>query len=220
MRSYITHNADHAFFKGSREGQVVVEFMTPQKLASRLVSHLPDATGDGAYVLEPSAGSGNIVRALIERYGVHRVKAVEQCPEMAAELERSLLPAAVITGDFCPARRSATRGAAVEVLKEWGRPTHVVMNPPFHEMGAANHIHAAASIMRAGGTLVSIVPAELRHSTDGHHKAAMLAFYRDFERVLFYDLPHDTFSIHGVKVPVSILVARWRTKESAWVYQP
>lgn len=155
-------------------------FPTPVALARQLVE-LAEVK-PGMTCLEPSAGTGRIVDALVEAGA--GVVAVERDDKMRKDLMvRSL--------DSFAARLEAGQGffsvAALErdfMLADLGTSEHptlpsvrfdrVVMNPPFIKCGEGDHIdhvrHAFA-MLKPGGILVSVLPAGVWFRQDKRHVA-------------------------------------------------
>ena len=120
-------------------------FPTPAAVAERMMDWAQLAPG--LLVLEPSAGTGNLVRAMLAR-GVHAedITAGEIAEDVAREFMRDFPDVPMLVGDFL----------------EWP-PTsggdgfdRVVMNPPFHRGEDARHIHHAAGMLKPGGMLVGL----------------------------------------------------------------
>jgi hypothetical protein len=108
-------------------------FPTPPDLAARMVRLA--GIGEGESVLEPSAGTGNIVQAIRARGGV--VTAVE------------------ISGRLAP-----ITGAINTDFLELNLPDEpfdaVIMNPPFKDGADIKHILHARTFLKPGGRLVAI----------------------------------------------------------------
>lgn len=115
-------------------------FPTPQSVVTRLLD-LADLA-PGMEVLEPSAGRGAIVSALVGRGSV--VDAVELDPDHARELKEVGEARTVTVADFLalPADPSFDR---------------VVMNPPFTRLADVTHVRHALGFLRPGGLLVSVM---------------------------------------------------------------
>jgi predicted RNA methylase len=130
---------------------------------------------EGDRVLEPSAGTGNILRAI--DVPAHIV---------AVEINRALadaLPAhlatEVIQGDFLQ--------VTAEQIAE--KADRVVMNPPFANGADIDHILHAFDFLRPGGRLVAIC-------ANGPRQAAQLRPLAES----WEELPADTFRDQGTNV--------------------
>jgi len=117
-------------------------FPTPPELAERLV----DAAGiqPGWRVLEPSAGSGNLVGAILGR-GAYCVA-----------IEVNVRLSAMIGARFCNGL-SCSLNCADFMTWDGGPFDAVVMNPPFERRQDEAHLRRAISMLRPGGRLACIV---------------------------------------------------------------
>ena len=107
-------------------------FPTPPELCARMVRLA--GVGEGDRVLEPSAGTGNIVQAIRARGG--QPWCIEIDPRLAARLPE------VVCIDFLEVVPSLVDA--------------VVMNPPFKDGTDIKHILHARSFLKPGGRLVAI----------------------------------------------------------------
>ena len=122
-------------------------YPTPESVA-RVAAELA-AIGDGDQVLEPSAGHGDLAAFL----PVDRTRCVE-----VSALRCSVLKARgfdTVQADFIEWASTTTE-----------RFDRVVMNPPYSEGRWRAHTEAAASLVRAGGRLVAVLPASARNNFD------------------------------------------------------
>lgn len=172
-------------------------FETPVPLADQLVA-MADVT-PGMLVLEPSAGRGRIVDALV-RAGAD-VVAVERDPARRG---------------FLATRRPQDR-ARVLVRSEddfMSMPAPpepfdaVVMNPPFVRSGAGDHIdhvRRAFAMLRPGGVLVSVLPGGVVFRQDRRHEL----FQREVAALPlpgeFTPLPERSFAESGTNVNTVVL---------------
>lgn len=145
----------------TREGYVP----TPPELAALVVrEHTDIAALDAPLVLEPSAGAGNLVTAVLAANPRASVIAVEPNADRAAPL-RSWPAVALVTCTF--EEYLATLSEPRDVVDA------VVMNPPFAVLGHPtiwiDHVHAAWDLVRPGGRLTAIVPAGYVFRTDRRH---------------------------------------------------
>lgn len=129
-------------------------FPTPPDLARKMVRWAGETAGKR--VLEPSAGSGNLIKA-IQGYATGadnvRVVAVEHAPTLAESLRetrRMTLYAndrnfEIHCKDF------------MECNGDLGQFGMVIMNPPFERGQDVDHIRHAYGYLKPGGVLVSVV---------------------------------------------------------------
>lgn len=153
-------------------------YPTPERLA-RIAVELAEI-GPGDTCLEPSAGIGGIADFL----PAERTRCVE-----ISDLHCKVLQAK----GYDVVRENFIDWAHIEWCKGT-RFDRVVMNPPFSENRAQDHLEAAASLVKAGGRLVAILPASMQGKAllPGWHHAWSETFSGEFA---------------GTGVSVSILTA-------------
>lgn len=130
-------------------------FPTPNNVAHDVVSMAK--LGPGMRVLEPSAGTGALLRALDERLsptfgGVHpTVHAIESNHELAGALQARFPWATVQCADFLSVRYDVDGiGGDYEPFDR------VLMNPPFERGADIKHVQHALRFLKPGGVLVGI----------------------------------------------------------------
>lgn len=167
-------------------------YETPPWLAKRMV-RLADIR-NGHRILEPSAGTGRLLAAVLERNLTHGViVAVERDAQLSKRLSREVTAAygggiAVLCDDFL-----AVRPTAHEPFDR------ILMNPPFRQGEDIKHILHALGFLAPGGRLVAVCangPRQekaLRHRTD-----------------TWEALPEDTFKEAGTSVRAALIVIRKR----------
>lgn len=127
---------------------------TPDDVARRMVEYL-GPTGD-YLTLEPSAGTGQLARALLASgHSRHELTLVERHVALAARLH-SIAP----TINRCFLEWSAEVRGKVEFPR-------IIMNPPFSDV--RKHVAAALSLLGRGGhdaapSLVALVPVTFEHA--------------------------------------------------------
>lgn len=163
-------------------------FPTPEALADELARAADIQPGDR--VLEPSAGDGALVKALFRAAPFARVTAVEID---GARAERIPVGCAVFVTDFL----------AFEYAYWFDR---VVMNPPWVKTSYLQHVLHAFSMLKSGGTLVSVLPAGVK---DRKGKA-FTAFWRALSGSHWHthDLPEGSFKSSGTNVNACVLVIK------------
>lgn len=120
-------------------------FPTPPDLAARMVDEAALQPGDR--VLEPSAGTGVIVRAIREATGGGAVRtAVEIDSRLCGLLRRADECVDIYQRDFLSMQPS-DMGPAFDA---------VIMNPPFKDAADVAHIRHALRFLKPGGRLVAI----------------------------------------------------------------
>jgi len=120
-------------------------FPTPAPLVARMVELAK--IEPGMSVLEPSAGTGNIVKALYKAGAL--VEAVELLQENYNILIKQSCAETVICGNFLALPLDSIRF------------DRVVMNPPFAKQSDIHHVQHALKFLRGGGRLVSIMSASI-----------------------------------------------------------
>lgn len=118
-------------------------FPTPHDLAERIADLADLSPGDR--VLEPSAGTGNLLQAIIER-GVFKSDCV------AIEINRDLFRA--LANKF-----EGVRVDCADFMScngDLGKFDRIVMNPPFENGSDIKHIEQARTFLKQGGRLVAI----------------------------------------------------------------
>lgn len=142
------------------------QWMSPTWIARRLACWVPvEASG---YVLEPSAGSGQLVEGLIRAgWPVERIVAVEIDGRWCAHLRERFPGLRVIEGDF------------LALAKAWQGfpPRHVLTNPPYE--GGADVAFLEASLRLVGplGSVCALVKTDIEYSS------GRMPLWRDTARV-------------------------------------
>lgn len=166
---------------GSAPRAVVVYqlFQTPLEIAAQLVGLLN--LRPGCQVLEPSAGLGNLIRAVLP-FGPSKLTAVETAPQCAAELYRMEHEGlTLIQRDFLTV-----------TTEEIGFFDAVLMNPPFHMRADIRHIKHAESFLRRGGRIAAIC-MDTSHRREAFH---------DWNWI---ELPPNAFRSSGTNVKTCII---------------
>jgi predicted RNA methylase len=155
-------------------------FPTPRQLAER-VAELADIQ-PGHTVLEPSAGTGNLIEAAQARGG--DVTAIE----INAGLARALA-----------SKSEKTRCADfLECGPELGKFDRIIMNPPFSGQADIAHVNHALKFLKPGGNLVAIMAAGVTFRQD--RKASEFRSMIEKEGGTIETLPDDTFKEAGTSV--------------------
>lgn len=146
-------DAFEAMRQAAKDGVEVVVvrnlFPTPAHVADRVVSLLGIEPGDR--VLEPSAGTGQLLEAVFRRSWAQPVTttAIEVNLQLAALLRSRNFPhTEVLNADFLECSTS---------LPTLGRFDKVLMNPPFEYGADIRHVEHALSMLKGGGRLVAIM---------------------------------------------------------------
>lgn len=158
-------------------------FQTPVPVAQRMAALVREKIGEGARVLEPSAGLGRLVDPL------HELRLqwlmVEEAQECCKALMDAYKRADVLHRDFL----------TVSADDIGGTVDAVVMNPPFKQGRDIRHIQHALSMLRPGGRLVSLC-------YNGVRQNEVLRPMADHWEVL----PEGSFKQEGTAASVALLV--------------
>lgn len=130
-------------------------FPTPDALADPVVAMID--IPDGAVVLEPSAGNGALVRAILRAQPSAEVRCYELLKDNARQLDEE--DVLVTRADFLTV---APVGRAFDA---------VVMNPPFADGADVAHVTHAFGFVKSGGALVAIMSAGVLYRQDRAHMA-------------------------------------------------
>lgn len=178
-----------------REGVQVVAapqlFPTPPELAARMV----DLAGiePGHRVLDPSAGTGHILRAVrtaahLQGIGKSAVRtAVEIDARLCDRLRTNEAGAHVVCGDF------------LQCSGELGTFDRILMNPPFERAVDIQHIRHALGMLKDGGRLVAIC-------ANGPRQRATLIPLVEACGGEWMDLAPDTFKESGTGVNTALVI--------------
>lgn len=159
-------------------------FPTPPELAAQMVE-LADIQAVHR-ILEPSAGTGNLLRAIsdfTEQDDCSSVVAVEINPNLANRLAEGFPKTDVRRMDF------------LECNGDLGKFDRVLMNPPFDHGSDIAHVKHALSFLNPGGRLVAIVANGPRQQQQLKPLASE-----------WIDLPRDTFKEQGTSVNTALVV--------------
>lgn len=179
---------------GVRHVAVPQLFETPPDLAARMVELA--GIEPGQVVLEPSAGTGRIVRAIedVGRLGGGGLV----CVEVNAELARGLADPQryVLCRDFLTWDEPERLGSFDRVL----------MNPPFSKGADIDHVRHAFGMLEDGGKLVAIMGEGAFFRQD--RKATAFRAWLDEVGGTSTRLPADTFKQSGTGVNTRLVTIR------------
>lgn len=183
---------------------------TPRDLAERIIREHTNI-GDlpaGAAVLEPSAGDGNLVAAIIEANPDVRVVAVEPNQDRATRIPRT--------------ERDGQVTVDIRRLEDYhqnrtdGLFDEIVMNPPFRlpdqPTAWIDHVRLAWKLLKPGGRLTAIVPQGFVFRSDRNH-TAFRAWHAEFGGG-HVELEDGAFSESGTGVHAVVL---WVDKPADYV---
>jgi len=160
-------------------------FVTPPELAERMVE---EAEIESAHrVLEPSAGTGNLLRAIGN--GPDKV---------AVELNSSLVERLAVCG---VSGLHIHQGDFLQCNGDLGKFDRVLMNPPFS--AEIDHVLHAYEFLNPGGRIVAIMSEGPFFRSD-KKSVAFRAFLDEYGRS--EKLPADTFKVSGTGVNTRLVV--------------
>lgn len=159
--------------------------VTPPDVAARMVEYLE--AGSGHNVLEPSAGTGNLLAALFDSgHSAFEVVAIERYIGLCNALRERFPRALTGTKSLEPINACFLDYAAVAINSV--QYPRIIMNPPF--LGVKRHIDSALSMLgktwHSDAILVALVPISYQHN--------------DAETL--EELPRDTFSTCTVSTKI------------------
>jgi len=161
-------------------------FPSPKPVVDRLIE-LAEIE-QGMIILEPSAGTGNIVKALHEAGA--KVDAIEILEANIDALKNQGLATLIGIGDFLE-----TPSAAVY--------DRVVMNPPFAKQADIKHVLHALKFVKQGGLLASVMSASVLFRDN-----KLTSDFRDVvyqSGGLIEELPEGSFKQSGTMVNTVIV---------------
>lgn len=166
-------------------------FETPPKVADGLVTYAE--VKPHHFCFEPSAGGGNIARALAKIVGKDNIDCLDIQPDLLDSLKKE---------GFCifPAQNFLNLNPSSPDIDQYAR---IVMNPPFTRQQDLEHVEHALGFLKPGGILVSIMSPSIQYRTNKKTLAFlnMLSAYRHETK----SLPEGTFKMSGTLVSTIIL---------------
>lgn len=151
-------------------------FISPDPLCGKLVAFAGIQTGHR--VLEPNAGTGAILRAVLAAEPAAHCECVELNQSLAQHLKSAFPAVSVNCSDFLSFRASAPYD-------------RIIMNPPFRNAADLKHIRHALTMLAPGGRLVAVC-------TNGpRQQRALLEIASHHET-----LPRGTFSYTDVSAMI------------------
>jgi predicted RNA methylase len=168
-------------------------YETPFKLAEDLAWMAKIKPGQS--VLEPSAGKGAIVSAILKVYPfLSQIDVCEIQPELQLALKEMSKTRLMPADDF------------LDLEEKYDR---IIMNPPFTAGQDVAHVKHAYDLLRPGGRLVAITSKSWKS-----HSSKKIGEFREWHEALVKDglaeeprvLPSGTFSQSGTEVETLVLV--------------
>jgi predicted RNA methylase len=174
--------------------QVFQFYETPVDLAESMVDSLH---GYGLSMLEPSAASGRIARAAVNKG--HEAAAVEIQPQFYDQLANTC--EITIIGDFLECEPS------IEPWGYFGDFDAIVMNPPFCRHQDIKHVLHAWKFLRPGGQLRAIVSPSFTFKFARSGAPKKFAEFLESIKAKHEPLPAGTFKASGTMVKTMLISA-------------
>ncbi len=157
-------------------------FPTPPEIAQKMVE-LAEIE-PGMCVLEPSAGTGNLIKAVLDTVDTE---------VLAYEINRGLC--SHIEKAFPSYKCQVRQRDFLEVTDFQGQYPRIIMNPPFENAVDIKHINHALTMLKPGGRLVALCANGPRQQTA----------FKDMADY-WEDLPSGSFKEEGTGVNVALMV--------------
>jgi type I restriction-modification system DNA methylase subunit len=173
-------------------------FYTPDALADRMVNLAKIQPGDE--VLEPSAGRGALIEAILRVPGFAEhhfssILAIEQDHDQAVHLAGQRYPRSVVTeADFLSLNP-----------EHYGAMDVVLMNPPFAKGAEVEHVTRALAWLKPGGRLVAVMSNAITFRQDHAYAELRRRLARAGTGSLL-ELPDNTFKASGTGVKTVLIV--------------
>jgi 16S rRNA G966 N2-methylase RsmD len=173
-------------------------YPTPSKVVETLMSMIRNTHGPIGRVLEPSAGDGAIVRALLPVS--EQVFAIEAHPDRANTLRQmQSLPLG---------SRLLVQQANFLAIPARANFDLVVMNPPFCGTHWMAHVRHAFDFLKPGGTLLSVLPVSAELGETKKHEDFRAWAEASRGRCwgsMFSNLPAESFASSGTRISTVVL---------------
>lgn len=167
-------------------------FPTPHDIVGIMLDEAAPWLGDGAKMLEPSAGDGRIMDAAIARFGGMAKFGIGVTP-FWCEIDHAAVT--VLEGKGYGGVRLGADFLDVEPDPIYDA---VLMNPPFSRGKAAKHLKHAWGFVKPGGVLVAVQPGQPRDHDE----------WLDDKATRTIDLGSGAFKDAGTMVAAYILVVQ------------
>lgn len=177
-------------------------FETPKALAQKLVNSID--LQDGHRVLEPSAGNGRILEAIINHPARTSITAVE-IDDSRKELLKSHFSMTYNGSGLLMVMDFLTMQPSEKLLYD-----RVAMNPPFAKQADIDHVTHAITHLKPGGRLGAIMSA----SVNFRENKKTTNFKTMLERETWFqieDLPEGSFKESGTNVNTVLLILTKKT---------
>lgn len=161
-------------------------FPTPEKIAAKMVELAEIQPGET--VLEPSAGSGNLVQAVVDSVDTE---------VLAYEINQGLC--SQLSNKFQPFKCCVKQADFLEITDFMGHYPKIIMNPPFENAADIKHIKHAVKFLAPGGRLVALC-------ANGPRQNRELKTLAEGSGGFWEVLPDGSFKNSGTMVNAALLV--------------
>ena len=180
------------------DGNPFDHYCTPPEVAQELVNHIVNAAVKPLKTfLEPSAGSGSLVKAILDGQASSHVTAYEIDSRFKKDLEG--LVSVYHEADFVQSCKH-----------ENNKFDAVAMNPPFRSKTDSNawmeHVEKAMNSLSPGGTIGAILPNSFKFRSDRKFESFRKMVNEKLKDVSIIDLPQCSFSSSGTNVNTVMLI--------------
>lgn len=179
-------------------------FPTPSELAQKMAYRADLHKYPALRILEPSAGTGNILEALKPWADSADIQAVEINHSLADGLSQRFNRPQDAAAGIC---KNVLQADFLECdLGTLGTYDRILMNPPFIDGQDVEHVQHAYRFLNPGGILVSVMCSGPFFRSD--RKSIAFRAWVDEVGAEVEDLPADTFKSSGTGVSTKLVVIR------------
>ncbi len=164
-------------------------FATPPELATKLVN-LADLSEDDI-ILEPSAGQGAILQAIIDDIDHDCISYCENMPVNIKFLEKNFSFCGLESKDFMELNKNLLFNK-------------IIANPPFTNNQDIDHVKHMYNHLKIGGRLVSVMSKHWQ--TSKNKKETNFRQWLGSVNAKMIEVPADTFKSSGTKIATVIVV--------------
>lgn len=178
-------------------------YPTPVAVINRMLD-LGGYPSDGDRVLEPSCGTGAIIKVLLSHNEDITIDAFEYDADRATTAAiRYGNKARIVTTDFLFVTPDPTYD-------------YIYMNPPFNKGRDIDHVTHALKFLKPGGRLIAVMSARAALSHNKRHEVFRTRLMRHYEPIRtnwngpqwFVDLPERSFAKAGTNVNTVLLAVK------------
>lgn len=180
-------------------------YPTPAALAAELCAGL-DLYHKGGPVLEPSAGSGDLARAIEQASGIYYDSKNKRCSGSGGKLDQLQLDCIELSGDFRAVLKSNGFRVVHDDFLTFQPHTHyraIIMNPPFSN--GARHLLHALHIMSHGGEVRCLLNAETLRNPCTNERQELVTLLEKYSATITYKQGAFTHAARKTSVEVALV---------------